>query len=71
MKLHHVHSPATVGDLKKLIEQLPDGMELRSLNRGELMHINMSLQLRGAGTGSKKNRTVSRGGVEFLAVHDF
>lgn len=68
MKLHHVHSPATVGELKELIAGLPDGMELGVLQRGYRQPIDLSLQLRGKG---KPDRAVSRGGVPFLAVTNF
>ncbi|MDR5839381.1 hypothetical protein [Caballeronia sp. LZ034LL] len=68
MKLHQTYSPETVGELRKLIESLPDGMELRYMERGALYVPEMSLALRGKGD---KRRTVSRGGVPFLALHDF
>jgi hypothetical protein len=68
MELHHIHSPKTVAELKKLIADLPDDMKVSRLNRGELLPLDLSIQLRGKGN---KHRTVSRGGVQFLAVTDF
>ncbi|MFP3645197.1 hypothetical protein [Paraburkholderia sp. SIMBA_054] len=70
MERYHVHSPATVAELKKLLNELPDDMEISALTRGQRTPINLSVQLRGAGKG-KENTTVTRGGVPFLAAHDW
>ena len=65
MKLHEVHSPKTVGDLKKLLAEMPDDMEISKVQSGERFPLKLSVQLRGKGN---QRRLVSRGGVQFLAA---
>jgi hypothetical protein len=68
MNLHQLYGVDTVGKLKELLKDLPDDMEVSRLHRGERLHLDVSIQLRGKGN---QRKTVSRGGVEFLAVSDF
>ena len=64
MKLHEVNAPTTVGELRKLLADLPDDMEVAKVQSGELFPLKLSIQVRGKG----KKRLVSRGGVQFLAA---
>ncbi|MFW6855412.1 hypothetical protein ACODYM_29395 [Burkholderia gladioli] len=65
MEKFQCYQPATIGELKALIADLPNDMEVsRIAPSGYLVPAEFSITLRGKGA----RRLVSRGGVQFFGV---
>ncbi|RQT26078.1 hypothetical protein [Burkholderia contaminans] len=65
MKRLEVHTPKTIAELRDLIKDLPDDMELSRAGFDRRIPLKLCLSLRGK---SDPGKIVTRGGVEFLCI---